>query len=342
MRTLKLSRTLKMWLILGGGVAVALLVILLLTLGRGCGGESVADGSLAGGGDGSAAEEPADASAEALYHALLNAALSSFGQGIAESYETDFECKDIEATADAKEDWDFDPSGTEVTLKVPQTDIVGSFGGTWDPTVTKLAVEFDDLLSVPAPAADASEYGGTYPLVVGICDDWRRSSDGSFPTGDVVVTGMLLNGAIPLSDSSNLYHFTTAFTANGVSGGNHMGSFDPYLSADLWFDLHRVPGDQWYLAAYAWKGGNMPEQITSDARVIIDGSFLTFFIPAVELGPPLPSFNWMTSYGRQHEANGAVPAFGGDISGGAGSDAPKVGLGGEFSFEYGPAGPLSF
>jgi hypothetical protein len=56
----------------------------------------------------------------------------------------------------------------------------------------------------------------------------------------------------------------------------------------------------------------MPQDVASNARVVIDGNVIVFFIPVDEFGVPRPDYR-LTAFG--HDGTYAPEASGGDVTG---------------------------
>ena len=88
--------------------------------------------------------------------------------------------------------------------------------------------------------------------------------------------------------------------------------WDFFQGTDRWYQLNWCPVEgQWQLVVSSWTG-QMPEHSASNARAVIDGRLVVFFIPVSEFGVSRPDFR-LTSFA--HDGTYAPEASGGDVIG---------------------------
>ncbi len=193
--------------------------------------------------------------------------------------------------------------GTTAGLTEAQQDVLRVFAGIFD----------------LAPDANKAAFGNTaFP-----CDslvDGRRTvcpdGAGAVPPGEVVMLAMVLDGDVPMDDPDHFYTYSAVFDADG-DPANNFQYVDPYnwdyfQNTDLWYQLDWDPTvGQWQLFVSSFVD-QMPQDVASNARVVIDGNVIVFFIPVGEFGVPRPDYR-LTAFG--HDGTYAPEASGGDVIG---------------------------
>ncbi|MCH7999249.1 MAG: hypothetical protein IIA91_07200 [Chloroflexi bacterium] len=204
---------------------------------------------------------------------------------------------------DARGDFIYSIFGTTPGLTAPQQDVLRIFAGIFD---------LD-------PEASQAAFGNTaFPcdsLVDGtrtVCPDGA----GPVPPGELIVLAMVLDGDVPLEDPDHFYTYAAVFDADGDPANNFQFvepfNWDYFQNTDLWYQLDWDPTvGQWQLFVSSFVD-QIPQDVASNARVVIDGNVIVFFIPVDEFGVPRPTYR-LTAFG--HDGTFAPEASGGDVTG---------------------------
>ena len=136
------------------------------------------------------------------------------------------------------------------------------------------------------------------------------------PPGEVIVLAMVLGGDVPLEDPDHFYTYAAVFDADGDPANNFQFvepfDWDYFQNTDLWYQLDWDPTvGQWQLFVSSFVD-QIPQDVASNARVVINGNVIVFFIPVDEFGVPRPDFR-LTAFG--HDGTFAPEASGGDVTG---------------------------
>ena len=209
----------------------------------------------------------------------------------------------IQRFGDPRGDFIYSIFGTTPGLTEPQQDILRIFAGIFD---------------LDADASQAAFGNTAFP-----CDslvDGRRTvcpdGAGPVPPGEVIVLAMVLNGDVPLEDPDHFYTYAAVLDADGDPANNFQYvepyNWDYFQNTDLWYQLQWDPTvGQWQLFVSSFVD-QIPQNVASNARVVIDGNVIVFFIPVGEFGVPRPAFR-LTTFG--HDGTFAPEASGGDVTG---------------------------
>lgn len=139
---------------------------------------------------------------------------------------------------------------------------------------------------------------------------------GDFPEGEMLVFAAGFDGTIPLDDPEHHYVFALVLDGDGDPANNFQFvqpyNWDYYQGTDQWYELGWNPqlGD-WFFSQRIVRGSPPIERHT-DARAVIAGDLIIFFIPASEVAVEMPAFR-ITSFG--HDGTYALEVSGGDVSG---------------------------
>ena len=209
----------------------------------------------------------------------------------------------IRRFGDPRGDFIYSIFGTTPGLSEAQQDVLRVFAGIFD---------LD-------PVSSQGAFGNTvFP-----CDtliDGRRTvcpdGAGPVPPGEVIVLAMVLDGDVPMEDPDHFYTYAAVFDADG-DPANNFQYVDPYnwdyfQNTDLWYQLQWDPTvGQWQLFVSSFVD-QIPQDVASNARVVIAGNVIVFFIPIDEFAVPRPAFR-LTAFG--HDGTFAPEASGGDVTG---------------------------
>ena len=137
-----------------------------------------------------------------------------------------------------------------------------------------------------------------------------------FPAGDMLIFAGSFNGTIPLDDPDHYLVFAVVLDGDGDPANNFQFippyDWDYYQGTDQWYELGWNPlMGEWFLTLRLVRG-SMPVELHTDARAVIAGDTIVFFIPAAEVVVEMPAYR-ITSFG--HDGTYAPNASGGDVSG---------------------------
>jgi hypothetical protein len=202
-----------------------------------------------------------------------------------------------------REDWLYSISQLPPGLREAYLDMLWLYGLISDAEVEQVREWFNDSLF---PCGDLVDGRLT------VCG----ATVGDFPAGDMLIFAAGFDGEIPLDDPDHHYVYAVVMDGDGDPSNNfeYMMPYDwdYYQGTDQWYELGWNPDlGQWMLTLRIVRGSQMIERHT-DARAVIAGDMVVFFIPASEVEAAMPSFR-MTSFG--HDGTYAPEVSGGDVSG---------------------------
>ena len=213
------------------------------------------------------------------------------------------EYNNIMRFGDPEGDYIYSIFGTKPGLTAAQQDVLRVFAGIFD---------LD-------PDASQAAFGNTAFPCDSLVDGTRTvcsAGAGAVPPGEVIVLAMVLNGDVPMEDPDHFYTYAAVFDADG-DPANNFQYVDPYnwdyfQNTDLWYQLEWDPTvGEWQLYVSSFVD-QIPQDVASNARVVIDGNVIVFFIPVGEFAVPRPAFR-LTAFG--HDGTFAPEASGGDVTG---------------------------
>jgi hypothetical protein len=245
----------------------------------------------AGDGDGDIDEEQLSPEEEAF-----QAVVGPFGMTPEQFFQ-------LRGPSDPVQDFIYSISGTGPGLTETQQDIVRVFAGIFDMT----------------QQASQTAFGNTAFPCDSLVDGTRTvcsAGAGAVPPGEVVMLAMVLDGDVPMEDPDHYYTYAAVFDADGDPANNFQYvepyNWDYFQNTDLWYQLDWDPTlGQWQLFVSSFMD-QVPQDVASNARVVIDGSVIVFFIPADEFSVTRPGFR-LTAFG--HDGTFAPEASGGDVTG---------------------------
>jgi hypothetical protein len=182
-------------------------------------------------------------------------------------------------------DWIYSILGVDPGKKEPQTDMIGSGSGTLRMDQQAVDSFFNESLF---PCGEMNEGWFT------VC----AYEAGPVPVGDVYMLYMVLDADIPLADPENYYIYSAVFDADGDPANNFQAqppyNWDYFQGTDRWYQLAWAPDmSSWYLDVT-----DLPSQqwytAPSNARAVIFGNLIVFFIPADEFSVENPPFRMST------------------------------------------------
>jgi hypothetical protein len=202
-----------------------------------------------------------------------------------------------------REDWLYSISQLPPGLREAYLDMLWLHGMITDAEVEQVREWFNDSLFPCGELVDGR---------LTVCS----VTAGDVPAGDLLIFAAAFDGEIPLDDPNHHYVFAVVMDGDGDPSNNfeYMMPYDwdYYQGTDQWYELGWNPDlGQWMLMLRIVRGSQMAERHT-DARAVIAGDLVVFFIPASEVDVEMPSFR-MTSFG--HDGTYAPEVSGGDVSG---------------------------
>jgi hypothetical protein len=139
---------------------------------------------------------------------------------------------------------------------------------------------------------------------------------GDFPEGNMFIFAAMFEGEIPLDDPNTLYTYSVVMDGDGDTSNNFEFmppyNWDYFQRTDQWYQLMWEPMQGQWLVTQTIVRGGMPAAQQTDARAVIAGDAVVFFIPASEVLVERPAYR-ITSFG--HDGTFAPPASGGDVIG---------------------------
>lgn len=138
----------------------------------------------------------------------------------------------------------------------------------------------------------------------------------AMPKGELLVLAMELDGEVPLNDPDHFYTYAAVLDSDGDSTNNFQ-YMDPYdwdyfQGTDLWYQLDWNPMmGEWQLYVSWWNGQSAVEA-SINARAVIDGNLVVFFIPVEGFKTARPDYR-LTAFA--HDGTYAPEASGGDVTG---------------------------
>jgi len=145
-----------------------------------------------------------------------------------------------------------------------------------------------------------------------VCD--VTASD--FPEGDMLMFAAMFGGDIPLADPDRYYTYSVVMDGDGDASNNfeYMPPYDwdYFQGTDQWYQLSWDPVRGSWLLSLTLARGSGPISYRTDARAVIAGDTVIFFIPASEVLVERPAYR-MTSFG--HDGTYNPETGGGDVTG---------------------------
>jgi hypothetical protein len=205
--------------------------------------------------------------------------------------------------SDPVQDLIYSISGTGPGLTGAQHDIVRIFAGIFDMT----------------QQASQTAFGNTVFPCDTLVDGTRTvcpAGAGPVPPGELVMLAMVLDGEVPMEDPDHFYIYAAVFDADGDPANNFQFiepyNWDYFQGTDRWYQLDWDPQvGQWQVLVSSVVD-QVPQDVASNARVVIDGRVIVFFIPADEFGIARPGYR-LTAFG--HDGTFAPEVSGGDVTG---------------------------
>lgn len=153
-----------------------------------------------------------------------------------------------------------------------------------------------------APEALKELFGNTvFPC--GSLSEGRRTvcpaGAGPIPPGEVLMLMMVLDGEVPLEDPNLFYTYAAVFDSDGDPANNFQFVepfvWDFFQGTDRWYELNWDPqAGQWTLDV-SDVVNQQRQPAASNARAVIDGNLIVFFIPTSEFAVPRPGYR-LTSF----------------------------------------------
>jgi len=138
---------------------------------------------------------------------------------------------------------------------------------------------------------------------------------GPMPVGDVLMLAMVLDAEVPLETQENYYSYSAVLDADGDPANNFRFQspydWDYYQGTDRWYILDWSPNEgTWYLDVSDYGKGLWTAP--SNARSVIMGDLVIFFIPAEEFSVERPGYR-LTAFA--HDGNYTPDLSSGDVTG---------------------------
>jgi len=145
-----------------------------------------------------------------------------------------------------------------------------------------------------------------------VCDVTAKD----FPEGDMLMFAAKFNGDIPLADTDHYYTYSVVMDGDGDASNNFEFmppyDWDYFQGTDQWYQLIWDPGfGSWYVSLTRVHSSG-PISYRTEARAVIAGDTVIFFIPASEVEVERPAFR-MTAFG--HDGTYNPETGGGDVTG---------------------------
>jgi hypothetical protein len=139
---------------------------------------------------------------------------------------------------------------------------------------------------------------------------------GDFPEGNMFIFAAVLDGEIPLDDPDTYYSYSVVMDGDGDTSNNFEYmlpyNWDYFQRTDQWYQLNWDPMQGQWLVTLTIVRGGMPAAQHTDARAVIAGDAVVFFIPSSEVLAERPAYR-ITSFG--HDGTFEPTASGGDVIG---------------------------
>jgi hypothetical protein len=269
---------------------IVLVLLLLSATGCGCGGEDEFVTKPIDGSTGS--EEPASSPAE-----------REFGEFFAPFFMTSEEWGQWIHETDPLLDLIYSISAMVAGWTLPHADITSAGSSVQEMNEAVVSTTFNFTVFPTGEVVDGR-------LTV------APAGAGPVPAGEFVVLAMALDDEIPMADPDRFYTYAAVFDADGDPSNNfeYMDPYDWdfYQNTDRWYELNWTPQvGQWQVVVSSW-AGQMPQEVSSNARVVIDGDLVVFFIPVSEFDVSRPGYR-LTAFA--HDGTYAPEASGGDVIG---------------------------
>jgi hypothetical protein len=138
---------------------------------------------------------------------------------------------------------------------------------------------------------------------------------GPMPVGDVLMLAMVLDAEVPLEAQDTYYSYSAVLDADGDPANNFRYQspydWDYYQGTDLWYILDWDPHEgTWYMDVSDYGKGLWTAP--SNARGVIMGDLVLFFIPANEFSVERPGYR-LTTFA--HDGNYTPDLSSGDVTG---------------------------
>lgn len=129
-------------------------------------------------------------------------------------------------------------------------------------------------------------------------------------TGSWLITGMLLDAAVPLADPTNRYTFGFVMDGDGDPDNN----FEPdpafendfFQDTDLWYTVEYNPTDGWFMFGIDASGAGNPQRFFTDAGAVIRGNMVLIAIPASEIPLQYPTIRF-SAFRHQGDFGESLP-----------------------------------
>jgi hypothetical protein len=138
---------------------------------------------------------------------------------------------------------------------------------------------------------------------------------GPMPVGDVLMLAMVLDSDVPLEAQDTFFTYSAVLDADGDPANNFRFQspydWDYYQGTDRWYLLDWSPNEgTWYLDVSDYGKGLWTAP--SNARSVIMGDLVIFFIPAEEFSVERPGYR-LTAFA--HDGNYTPDLSSGDVTG---------------------------
>jgi hypothetical protein len=219
-------------------------------------------------------------------------------------------------------DWIDSIAEQEVGRKEPQVDIIGGSGLQLEMENEEAGQEFRTWIEDNAPCDSVPLQEGGFSVCPGELSLGntgiprygvpKSRAQWSFPVGDTYLFAMTLAGDVPIHDDDH-YIYSLVLDADGAPQNNFQAqppfTWDYYQGTDQWYELIWNPEeDEWSLTV---RGPNF-SQMESQARVLVAGNLVVFFVPEDEIEVENPSFR-LTAF--MHDGSFSPAGRGGDVLG---------------------------
>lgn len=117
------------------------------------------------------------------------------------------------------------------------------------------------------------------------------------PEGDFWFFGFETRAPIPLEDSGNLFQIGFVFDVDDDPSNNYLPppefSHDFFENTDLWYVADYAPATGWSISVSDARNGEVVP-LSSEARIVFDGTVVALIVPTDELGDTPPPFRMTT------------------------------------------------
>lgn len=123
---------------------------------------------------------------------------------------------------------------------------------------------------------------------------------GPVPPGEVLMLMMVLDGEVPLANPDLLYTYAAVFDSDG-DPANNFQFIEPFVwdffqGTDRWYELKWHPQIDLWTLDVSDVVNQQRQPAASNARAVIDGNLIVFFIPAGEFAVPRPGYRLTTFF----------------------------------------------